>query len=99
MITTNGLKVFAAAMASTVTKGGFIVDGKTVEVPVEAMSVEGDTFTVSLYLDDTVVGKVTVARLYDKNGTVLVDRPDSVMKPQEKALLVVFKIKISEVTP
>lgn len=86
-------------MASTVTKGGFIVDGKTVEVPVEAMSVEGDTFTVSLYLDDTVVGKVTVARLYDKNGTVLVDRPDSVMKPQEKALLVVFKIKISEVTP
>jgi len=99
MITTNGIRVFAEAMASTVSKGGFIVDGRTVEVPVESMSVEGDTFIVNLYLDDTVVGTITAARLYDKNGTILLDRPDSVTKPQEKALLIVFKIKLSEVTP
>lgn len=99
MITVNGLKKFAAAMAGIVSRGTFTVDGKTVNVPVHSVEIADETFHVNLYLDDTVVGTVTAAKLYDFEGTLLTDRPDSIKKPAEKGLLVVFKFKLSEVTP
>lgn len=99
MITPNGIKKFAAAMAGIVSRGTFTVDGKTVNVPIHSVDISGDTFNVNLYLDDTVVGTITAAKLYDFEGTLLTDRPDSIKKPADKGLLVVFKFKLSEVTP
>ena len=99
MITTNGIKKFAAAMAGIVSRGTFTVDGKTHNVPIHSVEVKEDTFHVNLYLDDTVVGTVTAAKLYDFEGTLLTDRPDSIKKPVDKGLLVVFKFKLTEVAP
>lgn len=99
MITTNGIQKFAAAMAKIVSKGTFTIDGKTKEVEVHSIKIEGDTFFVNLYLDDTVVGTITATKLYDFEGTLLADRPDSIKKPADKGLLIVFKFKLSEVTP
>ncbi|MEG1083989.1 MAG: hypothetical protein RSE04_06065 [Hydrogenoanaerobacterium sp.] len=99
MITTTGIQKFAAAMAKIVSKGTITVNGQTKNVEVHSVKVEGDTFFVNLYLDDTVVGTITATKLYDFDGTLLADRPDSIVKPADKGLLIVFKFKLSEVTP
>lgn len=99
MITINGIKKFASAMANIVSRGTFTIDGKTKDVPIHSTTIEGDTFYVNLYLDDTVVGTITATKLYDYEGTLLADRPDSIKKPVDKGLLIVFKFKLSEVTP
>lgn len=99
MITTNGIQKFAKAMANIVSKGTYTVGGVTKDLPIHSTKVEGDTFYVNLYLDDTVVGNITNTKLYDYEGTILADRPDSIVKPAEKGLLIVYKFKLSEVTP
>lgn len=99
MITTNGIGKFAAAMAKIVSKGTFVINGATKQVEVHSVEVKGDTFFVNLYLDDTVSGTITATKLYDFEGTLLADRPDSIIKPVDKGLLIVFKFKLSEVTP
>ena len=99
MITTTGIQKFAKAMAGIVSRGTFTVSGNTINVPIHSTEVTGDTFQVNLYLDDTVVGTVTAAKLYDFEGTLLADRPDNIIKPASKGLLVVVKFKLSEVAP
>ena len=59
--------------------------------------VEGAKFKVNIYLDDTLSGTVTNTKLYDKDGNLLIQRQDVVPKPEEKNLLVVFKLELREV--
>lgn len=99
MITTNGIQKFAKAMANIVSKGTYTVGGVTKDLPIHSTKIEGDTFYINLYLDDTVVGNITNTKLYDYEGTLLADRPDSITKPADKGLLIVYKFKLSEVTP
>lgn len=61
------------------------------------ITVEGATFKVNIYLDDTLSGTVTNTKLYDKDGNLLIQRQDVVPKPEEKNLLVVFQLELREV--
>lgn len=99
MITTNGIQKFAKAMANIVSKGTYTVGGVTKNLPVHSTKIENDTFYINLYLDDTVIGNITNTKLYDYEGTLLAERPDSIDKIADKGLLIVYKFKLSEVTP
>ena len=63
----------------------------------KSVTVEGATFKVNIYLDDTLSGTVTNTKLYDKDGNLLIQRQDVVPKPEEKNLLVVFQLELREV--
>ena len=99
MIRPDGIKEFADAMVGIISKGTYTIGGTTKDIPIHSTKIDGDTFHVNLYLDDTVVGNVTNTGLYSYKGTLLADRPDYISKPEDKGLLIVYKFKLSEVTP
>ena len=88
MIEQKGLAVFNKAVAETITRA---------VCPIKSVTVEGATFKVNIYLDDTLSGTVTNTKLYDKDGNLLIQRQDVVPKPEEKNLLVVFQLELREV--
>lgn len=99
MIERKGLEVFNRAIAETITRAVCTVDGKDKTLPIHSISVEGATFKVNIYLDDTVSGTVSNTKLYDKDGNLLIQRADSVQKPADKNLLIVFNLELQEVSP
>jgi len=96
MMTADGITKFATAIGNTITRCECTISGTVKNLPIQSTQVVGDTVQVNIYLDDTLQGTVTEARLYDNVGTLLASRPDSISKPATKALLLVFKFKISE---
>lgn len=98
MIEQKGLAVFNKAIAETITRAVCTIDGKDIVLPIKSVTVEGATFKVNIYLDDTLKGTVTNTKLYDKDGNLLMQRPDVVPKPEEKNLLVVFQLELRERT-
>ena len=97
MIEQKGLAVFNKAIAETITRAVCTIDGKDIVLPIKSVTVEGATFKVNIYLDDTLKGTVTNTKLYDKDGNLLMQRPDVVAKPEEKNLLIVFQLELREV--
>lgn len=99
MIETKGLEVFNKAIAETITRAVCTIDKKDVVLPIHSVTVAGSTFKVNIYLDDTVSGTVSNTKLYDKDGNLLIQRPDVVQKPADKNLLIVFSLELEEKTP
>lgn len=99
MIETKGLAVFNRAIAGTFARAVCTISGRDYNLPIHSISVDGATFTVNLYLDDKINGQVTNTKLYDKDGVLLIQRPDRVDKPSEKNLLIVFNLELKEVSP
>lgn len=99
MIAQKGLEVFNRAIAETITRAVCTIDGKDKTLPINSVTVSGATFKVNIYLDDTVNGTVSNTKLYDKDGNLLIQRADKVTKPAEKSLLIVFELKLTEVSP
>lgn len=97
MIEQKGLAVFNKAIAGTITRAVCTIDGKDIVLPIKSVTVEGATFKVNIYLDDTLKGTVTNTKLYDKDGSLLIQRQDVVAKPEEKNLLIVFQLELREV--
>lgn len=97
MIEQKGLAVFNKAIAETITRAVCTIDGKDIVLPIKSVTVEGATFKVNIYLDDTLKGTVTNTKLYDKDGNLLIQRQDVVVKPEEKNLLIVFQLELREV--
>lgn len=91
------LAVFNKAVAETITRAVCTISGKDYTLPIKSVTVEGATFKVNIYLDDTLSGTVTNTKLYDKDGNLLIQRQDVVPKPEEKNLLVVFQLELREV--
>lgn len=98
MIEQKGLAIFNKAIAETITRAVCTIDGKDIVLPIKSVTVEGATFKVNIYLDDTLKGTVTNTKLYDKDGNLLMQRPDVILKPEEKNLLVVFQLELKERT-
>lgn len=97
MIEQKGLAVFNKAIAETITRAVCTIDGKDIVLPIKSVTVEDATFKVNIYLDDTLKGTVTNTKLYDKDGSLLIQRQDVVAKPEEKNLLIIFQLELREV--
>ena len=97
MITTSGLNVMATAIRNTIAVGTYTIGGVTKDTPIFSSSVSGGNLIIQLYLDDNVAGTATKFQLKASDGTVLVDRPDNVVKTALKGLLIIFTINITEV--
>ena len=76
MIEQKGLAVFNKAVAETITRAVCTISGKDYTLPIKSVTVEGATFKVNIYLDDTLSGTVTNTKLYDKDGNLLIQRQD-----------------------
>ena len=57
MIEQKGLAVFNKAVAETITRAVCTISGKDYTLPIKSVTVEGATFKVNIYLDDTLSGK------------------------------------------
>lgn len=97
MITTAGLNVIANAIKGTIAEGTYTISGVTKTIPLFSTAIAANSLVVQLYLDDSVAGTVTNFKLKGYDGTIIADRPDSVLKTSLKGLLVIFTIVVQEV--
>lgn len=97
MITAAGLTDFGNAILERIATAYVVVSGVEKVATIQSKAIAGALITVKVYLDDTIDGTVTSFRLKKNDGTILIDRPDNVVKPAEKGLLAVIELTISEV--
>ena len=81
MIEQKGLAVFNKAVAETITRAVCTISGKDYTLPIKSVTVEGATFKVNIYLDDTLSGTVTNTKLYDKVGSEMCIRDSTYPAP------------------
>lgn len=84
MIEQKGLAVFNKAVAETITRAVCTISGKDYTLPIKSVTVEGATFKVNIYLDDTLSGTVTNTKLYDKDGNLLISARTSYQNQKKK---------------
>lgn len=97
MITSAGLTEIADTIKGIIAKGTYRIGTTTRDVPVFSTELEGNIVKVKLYLDDSIDGTINRLQLVSFKGTVLAERPDSIVKPGSKGLLAIFNINIREV--
>ena len=97
MITTAGLSKITDAVKGLIAGGTYTIGGVTKDIPIFSAAQNANILVVQLYLDDSVAGTVTKFQLKGYDGTILVDRPDSVTKTALKGLLVIFNITVTEI--
>jgi len=74
------------------------VDGADKQVPIfRAVAAAEDEISVDLYLDDTITGNITKAKLVLDNGQIIRERSNLGSKDGTYGLLVGFKWKLSAV--
>jgi hypothetical protein len=96
MITATGLNRMATAIKNLIAKGTYTMGGVTRDIAVLNTEIVDNKLAVRLYFDDAVNGTVTKFQLIGYDGVVLAERPDNVVKPINKGLLVIFDFTISE---
>lgn len=97
MITQAGLTEIADTIKGIIAKGTYRIGSTTKDVPVFSTELAGNVVKVKLYLDDTISGTINRLQLISTKGTVLAERPDSIVKPGNKGLLAIFNIDVKEV--
>ena len=97
MIEQKGLAVFNKAVAETITRAVCTISGKEYTLPIKSVTVEGATFKVNIYLDDTLSGTVTNTSCTTKTETYLSSARTSYQNQKKKNLLVVFQLELREV--
>jgi len=98
MITTAGLQIITEAIMDSIFKARYVVNGQTKYVDIVSKTAVNGLITVNVYINESVLGTVTEVSLLDINNTVMVNRPDTIVKPLLEGLLVVFKFTVSEVS-
>lgn len=98
MITTQGLDIMSNAIMESLFKARYVIGGQIKYLDITSKTVENGLITVNVYVSESVLGTITEVSLLDINNTVMVHRPDSIVKPLLEGLLIVFKFTVSEVS-
>lgn len=98
MITQEGIQEIAQSILDLVDYAEVQMKTETKELQLYRTSIDKDTLKIFIMLDDTVVGDIKNIKLIGKSGKVLLENPQEIIKNATKGLLVVFSIKVVEVT-
>ncbi len=97
MITTAGLNKITEIFKGLIVSATCTIGSIAKDIVIDSITQTGNSILVKLYLDDNISGTTTKFQLKATDGTVLIDRPDNIVKPNTKGLYVMFNVNIQEV--
>jgi hypothetical protein len=97
MITTTGFSNVLTYISNLISKGRYYMGSTPIDVPILSKTVNSNTLTVNMFLEDGAAGTITKTQLVDTNGQIFADKPDSISKIDSQGVLVIFKFTITEV--
>lgn len=95
MITLDALIKWTKLIKDTLDKAKFVIDGVEVERSFFKLEASGTKITVLVYLTDTDIGKVEDLEVIAADGTVLIRKPDTIIKDQAEGYIVGFILELT----
>ena len=97
MITPEGLNEISQAIVNLIGEGRFYLGSQEIKRPPFRTNIDGNKIRVLLYLDDSDIGKFENFVILSKNGKVLFEKPDSIVKQEQEGLIVAFGLELREI--
>lgn len=97
MLTPTALGKYKDFTKKIMSYGRYKIGSTFYNVPIHNVVVEGDKVYVYLLIDHYAVGTVTQCQLFDVDGDLFADKPDSITKDDTQGVLVRFSFLIQEV--
>lgn len=97
MITPEGLNEISQAIVNLIGEGRFYLGSQEIKRPPFRTNIDGNKIRVLLYLDDADIGKFENFAILSKNGKVLFEKPDSIVKQEQEGLIVAFSLELREI--
>lgn len=95
MITLDALIKWAKLVKDTLDRAKFVIGGTEVERSFFKLEANGTKITVLIYLSDTDVGLVEDLEVIADDGTVLLRKPDTIIKDQTEGYIVGFILELT----
>lgn len=97
MITDKGINIIANSILTAIDHGEITIDGVVQQLKLYRTTTEKNEIKVFLMLDDSIRGKITETKLISKSNEVLINKSEIIEKDTLRGLLIIFRLKISEV--
>lgn len=95
MITLDALIKWAKLVKDTLDRAKFVIGGTEVERSFFKLEANGTKITILIYLSDTDVGLVEDLEVIADDGTVLLRKPDTIIKDQTEGYIVGFILELT----
>lgn len=97
MITPEGLNEISQSIVNLIGEGRFYLGSQEIKRPPFRTNIDGNKIRVLLYLDDSDIGKFENFAILSKNGKVLFEKPDSIVKQEQEGLIIAFSLELREI--
>lgn len=95
-MTNDGITLLYDTITNNVFKCQVLVGGIWKEIEIQKFEKISNSIKVFVYLDEDIIGTITMYRLIMSNGKIFDQKSDSVVKDNSKGLLVLFEYSIKE---
>ena len=97
MLTAAALSKFREFIKKNMRHGRYKLGASFYTVPIHEVKIENDRVYVFLLIDHNAAGTITQCQLYDNDGDLFADKPDSITKSNIQGVLVRFSFLVKEV--
>lgn len=97
MLTVAAVNKYKEFTKKMVSHGRYKIGSTFYDVPIHNVAIDGTNVHVYLLIDHGAVGTVTQSQLFDIDGELFADKPDSITKDGTQGVLVRFSFSIQEV--
>lgn len=96
MLTAQGVNEIAECISGLIGSGKYDLDGVSKDTPIYKISVEDNRIMIYLYFEDELSGSLSNFKLISKKGNEFAMKPEVIVKPNTKGLLVRFTFEVKE---
>lgn len=96
MLTAQGINEIAESIANLIGSGKYDLEGISKDTPIYKTSVEDNKIMIYLYFEDELSGSFSNFKLISKKGNEFAVKPEVIVKPNTKGLLVRFTFEVKE---
>lgn len=98
MPTSAGMNKIRNFIKSLMSYGRYRIGSTFYTVPIHEVKVEDEKVLVYLLIDHNATGTIDMFQLFDKEGEMFEEKPDSIAKTDTQGVLVRFTFLIQEVS-
>ncbi|PYG86747.1 hypothetical protein LY28_02773 [Ruminiclostridium sufflavum DSM 19573] len=97
MLTSQGIEEITQAIRNLIDHGQYDINGLTNDIEPYSVTIQGSKIIVYFNFGEGVSGSFSNFKLISASGNIIAIKPDVLVKPDEKGLLMRFNFEIKEV--
>jgi hypothetical protein len=97
MLTNQGLEEITQTVKDLIDHGQYDIDGQTNDIEPYSVTIQGNKIVVYFNFGEGVSGSFSKFKLISTSGNIIAIKPEVLIKPSDKGLLMRFNLEIKEV--